>query len=246
MADKINETKEYYDKRFGELSQNLNEEESVRWRAIEALLKKKLDGSKIKIADFGCGRGWLSSKLSTFGEVTGFDVSEKAVENAKQSFPNLKFVCLDASADIHHEFLKNFDLLVSSEVIEHIEDQTSYAKNIFSLLKPNGSFLITTPNGNWKEDFYKDGREAWKQPIENWLKSTALVKLFKDAGFSDLEYSTFSSEWIFNYRPDIKIKTLSNPILRKALKVFGMYKSTILRLNKKHYGLNSILFGSRK
>ena len=111
MAKQLNLTKEYYDKRFGEQSQHLNEEETIRWQAIEEVLKKHLHGQKLKIADFGCGRGWLSAKLSAFGEVTGFDVSEKAVQNAKQSFPDLNFVCLDASEKIPEAYMNAFDLV---------------------------------------------------------------------------------------------------------------------------------------
>ena len=245
MTKQLQETKEYYDKRFGALSQQLNEEETIRWNAIEGVLKIYLKGKKLKIADFGCGRGWLSAKLSAFGEVTGFDVSEKAVENAKQSFPDLHFVCLDASETIPEKYANTFDLVVSSEVIEHIEDQASYAKNIHSLLKPTGNFLISTPNGNWFNDFYKSGREAWKQPIENWLRTKALIDLFKKAGLSKIYFTTFNSEWVFNYKPLIKIKFVSNPLIRKLLKVTGLYKTSLKAMNSKHYGLNSLLFGTR-
>src|SRR6187402_3428894 len=96
-------TKEYYNNRFGDLSQNLNEEELIRWGALAKHISEIKENKVLKIADFGCGRGWLSNKLSEFGQVTGFDISELSVENAKKSFPQNTFVCLDASQDIPAE-----------------------------------------------------------------------------------------------------------------------------------------------
>ena len=83
-------TKEYYNNRFGELSQNLNEEELIRWSALSTQISAIKENKTLQIADFGCGRGWLSNKLSEFGHVTGFDISELSVANAKKSFPDSK------------------------------------------------------------------------------------------------------------------------------------------------------------
>src|SRR5687767_33472 len=104
-------SKAYYDERFGASGQELNEEERIRWDAIRAAIEG-LNKNDLNIADFGCGRGWLSGKLSGYGTVTGFDLSEKAIENAKRSFPTLKFISLDASGKLPSNCKGAFDLVV--------------------------------------------------------------------------------------------------------------------------------------
>jgi 2-polyprenyl-3-methyl-5-hydroxy-6-metoxy-1,4-benzoquinol methylase len=238
-------TKEYYNNRFGELSQNLNEEELLRWNALSAQISKIKENKTLKIADFGCGRGWLSNKLSEFGQVTGFDISELAVANAKKSFPDSTFVCLDASQDIPLDFSEKFDLVVSSEVIEHIDDQENYLKNIHQLLKKEGNVIITTPNGSWFNAFYCDGRERWKQPIENWRTPDELTALASKVGISKISVTTFQSEWIFAFKPNVSVKWISSDIVRKGLKAFGLYNNKINSLNKNMFGLNIMFLGKK-
>ncbi|MES2514082.1 MAG: class I SAM-dependent methyltransferase [Bacteroidota bacterium] len=236
-------TKEYYNNRFGDLSQNLNEEEQIRWKILSANISAIKEIGTLKIADFGCGRGWLSHKLSEFGQVTGFDISELSVENAKKSFPHNTFMCLDASQDIPSVFCEQFDLVVSSEVIEHIDDQENYLRNIYKLLKKGGKLVITTPNGSWFNAFYCDGRDQWKQPIENWRTPEQLVSLTKKTGISKILCTTFQSEWIFALQPKVDVN--SSALYRKGLKLLGLYNSKIASLNKKMYGLNILLIGEK-
>jgi len=238
--EKISENKIYYDKRFGNLSQQLNEEEQIRWNAISKTLKGLELDKNIRIADFGCGRGWLAHKLSLFGKVTGFDLSEKAIENARQSFPEINFFCLNAAGKIPDEFKEQFDLVVSSEVIEHINHQEQYLSNVFQLLKKNGHFLISTPNGKWMDIFYSNGREKWKQPVENWLSIESLKKLLHKSSLYATQTTTFNSEWIFQFKPKITVAWIAKPMLRKTLKFFGIYTWTLNLLNRKQFGLNII------
>ena len=244
MSAHISENKQYYDQRFGSLSQNLNEEEQGRWQFLKTTLDSLQLPSTAQIADFGCGRGWLSNQLSAFGTVTGFDLSEKAVENAKQNFKNCAFYCLNAEAPLPSEFVGSFDVLVSSEVIEHTTAQEDYLKNCYVLLKPGAYLLLSTPNGKWKNDFYKNGREAWKQPVENWLGIEALTRMSEELGFTTLSKSSFNAEWIFDFRPD-SFKMLSQPPVRKLLKLLGRYNSRIAALNAKNCGLNLLLLAKK-
>jgi 2-polyprenyl-3-methyl-5-hydroxy-6-metoxy-1,4-benzoquinol methylase len=244
MTDNIDLSRKYYDERFGSLDQKLNEEETIRWKTISKTINGLNLGKNLKIADFGCGRGWLSGKLSEFGSVTGFDLSDKAIENAKSNFPDLKFECLDASASIPEKFKDHFDLVVSSEVLEHITKQKKYIQNLSSLLRKNGKLVLTTPNGKWKTEFYRNGREAWKQPVENWVKEQELIHLCKNEKVKVLNTTSFNSEWIFNFQPG-SFRILSNSLTRKLLKLSGCYSTAIKTLNKRGSGLNLILLGEK-
>lgn len=244
MAEHIAENKRYYDNRFGNLSQTLNEEEQRRWQFISQALSTLNFSAGTSIADFGCGRGWLSDKLSAFGKVTGFDLSQKAVENAKSNFKNCDFVCLNAEAEIPAEYQQQFDCVVSSEVIEHTMAQAEYLQNCKSLLKQGGYLLLTTPNGLWKEAFYQNGREAWKQPVENWLRPDALQNLLQQSGFSLVNAKSFNAEWIFDFRP-AAFAFESHPFRRKLLKLTGVYSKVITALNANNKGLNTLVLAKK-
>jgi len=97
--------------------------------------------SRLKIADVGCGRGWLSQILSRFGEVTGFDMS---ISEARKRYPSGRFV----ECDVLHLPPGQFDIAVCSEVIEHIrpEEKPLLIESLFSILRTGGALIMTTPN----------------------------------------------------------------------------------------------------
>lgn len=244
MTDHITTNKTYYNQRFGALDQSLNEEENRRWQYIRHTLENLNLPADTKIADFGCGRGWLSAKLSQFGPTTGFDLSEKAIDNASRSYPGQKFICLNAEAPIDQANQARYDLVVSSEVIEHTAAQTDYLKNCTELLADNGYLLLTTPNGLWKNDFYQDGRERWQQPVENWLTPKDLADMVKQVGLVVQHISSFNAEWIFDFQP-AAFSLQSHSLVRKLLKLLSLYDARITELNKQQKGLNTLLLARK-
>src|SRR5215208_3522954 len=82
-------------------------------------LVKKLDGVR-SICDLGCGNGHISGRLSALGyEVTGVDASASGIQIARRAYPGAKFIETLIDANLG-EALGNFDLVISSDVIEHL------------------------------------------------------------------------------------------------------------------------------
>ncbi len=54
-----------------------------------------------------------------------------------------------------------FDLVVSVEVIEHVEADAKFVSEIARVLKPGGTFLLTTPNGDWVENKNPDHKRHY-------------------------------------------------------------------------------------
>jgi 2-polyprenyl-3-methyl-5-hydroxy-6-metoxy-1,4-benzoquinol methylase len=170
-----------------------NYDENLRWFTIEKFLffiegynsANSLHDKKNNILDVGCGRGWLSNLLTQYGNVIGIEPVKSVVEYGKNLFPDLD-LRVGVPQDLINKYTSHFDVIVCSEVIEHIQDEQklSFLNNLKALLKPNGFLILTTPR--------KDAETEWKkygdpdQPIEDWLFEETIAKLFSQTGFQKL------------------------------------------------------------
>ncbi|XP_067942065.1 ubiquinone biosynthesis O-methyltransferase, mitochondrial-like [Watersipora subatra] len=107
------------------------------------------------ILDVGCGGGILSESLARLGAtVTGLDAAADGIEVASQRQQNLNETTITRNlsyvrGNIEH-FVKTheraFDLVVASEVIEHVTSIESFVEGCVRATKPGGSVLVTTIN----------------------------------------------------------------------------------------------------
>jgi SAM-dependent methyltransferase len=97
-----------------------------------------------EILDFGCGTGWFTADLSRWGRATGIDLSEVAIAEARASYPQVRFI----AGNLYETTFpaEHFDVVVSQEVVAHVEDPAGYLDLIARVLKPNGYVIITTAN----------------------------------------------------------------------------------------------------
>ncbi|KAM9382615.1 ubiquinone biosynthesis O-methyltransferase, mitochondrial [Phaethornis superciliosus] len=109
--------------------------------------------SGVKILDVGCGGGLLSEPLGRLGaSVTGIDPLEDNIRTADQhkSFDPVlaKRIQYKSSSleEIVEECMETFDVIVASEVVEHVADLEMFIKCCSQVLKPEGSLFITTIN----------------------------------------------------------------------------------------------------
>lgn len=99
------------------------------------------------ICDLGCGNGYIANRLTELGyDVTGVDASKTGLAIARQTSPNAQFIeaLIDAQLG-ENTGLNNFDLVVSSDVIEHLYRPSDLFEASLSVLKPTGQVLIGTP-----------------------------------------------------------------------------------------------------
>lgn len=105
---------------------------------------------KLKILDVGCGGGLLSESLARLGAtVTGIDPSEELINvarhHAAQNLDKPPEYIVTNIENYHKENCNKFDVVVISEVLEHVENKPLFLKLALNTLKPAGSLFITTP-----------------------------------------------------------------------------------------------------
>jgi 2-polyprenyl-3-methyl-5-hydroxy-6-metoxy-1,4-benzoquinol methylase len=100
-----------------------------------------------RICDLGCGNGHLAGALADLGyEVVGIDASETGIQIARQVYSKATFLQSLINSELgDHPDLGTFDLIVSSDVIEHLYRPADLLEAARSLLGPNGQLVIGTP-----------------------------------------------------------------------------------------------------
>ncbi|XP_014242453.1 ubiquinone biosynthesis O-methyltransferase, mitochondrial isoform X2 [Cimex lectularius] len=118
---------------------------------VSAIAEEKVDCLKgFKILDVGCGGGILTLPLARLGgDVVGLDASQELIDCAKKySKFNLQTDTLDYVCSNIEDFSETnkevFDVVVISEVIEHVTNKDLFLKAIHKILKPGGSLFTTT------------------------------------------------------------------------------------------------------
>lgn len=103
--------------------------------------------------DVGCNTGYGTMMLATAGRrVVGVDVSARAIEAAQAAAPDGRpeFLAIDGLALPFAD--GSFDLVTSFQVIEHVLDPAPYLREIARVLRPGGTFVLTTPNAATRLD----------------------------------------------------------------------------------------------
>ena len=139
--------------------------EFIKQNATRILNKNKkninlLEG--INCLDVGCGGGILSEKLKRLGAtVTGIDASKKSIdvakEHAKKSRLEINYKCITTGELLEikkEKVLNKFDLVIASEVIEHVNNRKIFLSDISNLCRPGGVVVFTTINKSLSGIFF--------------------------------------------------------------------------------------------
>lgn len=121
-----------------------------RYQSIQNLVKGKV------VLDAACGEGYGSNLLSMNAEIVyGIDIDEESIEHAQNKYlkGNLEF--LTASIEKLPFEDHSFDVVVSFETIEHVNEnlQQQFLKEIKRVLKKDGILIMSTPNKEIYTDF---------------------------------------------------------------------------------------------
>jgi 2-polyprenyl-3-methyl-5-hydroxy-6-metoxy-1,4-benzoquinol methylase len=176
-------------------------EERIRMSFIVDALNDFAADKNLEILDLGCGRGWLAPFLSRYGTLTGIDFAPAGIAFAQHNFSEHgTFLLADAgSPSLGLAETMRFDVVVCSEVIEHVPDQLALLMQIAQLLRVDGLCILTTPNGNIWPEFEKTRSRETLQPLENWIRPSRLQFLLREAGFAVLRHEGRATYERFGY-----------------------------------------------
>ncbi len=105
-----------------------------------------------KVIDIGCGNGFMLEQIQKDNtdnniKIFGLDNCKDLVKSTQKRLGN-EATIIQASANKDIPFQESdFDIVVSTEVIEHIKYPDLYLREINRILKKDGTLYITVPNG---------------------------------------------------------------------------------------------------
>ena len=134
------------------------------WQKLGKIIKENK-----KILDVGCGSGFIASEMTKRYNLDRKNFYLIDIDNYL-IFPENKGMNF-FSSDISFSKLPfandSFDIVLSSQVIEHLENPFNYLREIERVLKPGGYFILSLPNG-W--NIFSRFLFLFKGKIEGWHK----------------------------------------------------------------------------
>jgi 2-polyprenyl-3-methyl-5-hydroxy-6-metoxy-1,4-benzoquinol methylase len=143
-----------------------------------------------KVLDIACGEGYGSYLMANDAfSVTGIDINSIVIEKAREKYKRSNLQFLQGPADKIPVEDHVFDIVVSFETIEHLENHQLIFNEIKRVLKPEGVLIISTPN----KLFYSD-KNGYVNPFH---KKELYLNEFKDLlSKSFINYRVYSQTYI--------------------------------------------------
>lgn len=162
-----------------------------------------------KILNVGCGCGFhdqVMSQIPSVENILGIDYSRKTIQKAESIYPHKKIQrkFLDFLKDDINQ-LGKFDLTVSFQVIEHLEEYELFLRRMMQVTENNGFIAIATPNYNRLSNRIKAwfGKKKTFCDVMHFTEFTykELCNLGEKVGVSI--YASMSYNCSFNFKFDL-------------------------------------------
>ncbi|WP_039948657.1 class I SAM-dependent methyltransferase [Leptospira fainei] len=237
---------EHYESYWGEeIGYDLGWWDLAHREIYKDFINKYLFPAQGRILDVGCGLGFFIKAVNanrSGWETVGYDISEKAIEYAKNR-NNLK--------DVHSGIVQlsnlpeaSFDIITLWDVIEHIPKPQSLIQYLYKLLKPNGFLFLQTPNfpvqlfkaelkvlffGMQPDNHYLEVKDH----INNYSERT-LKLLANQCRFSSIEFTML--------KPIASISGLTSKMGAPLKKMFYFFTLLIWHITFRKVNINLTLF----
>jgi len=198
----------------------------------------------MEILDVGCGYGALGEELVKKGHtVLGIDISRDAIEVAKKRITKALVADAVDIASLPKEIReKKYDIIIFSDIIEHIANPLKMLKDYKIFLKPEGKIIVSVPNiatlpmrlklliGNFD---YTDTGTLDRTHLRFFTRKSA-KKLIKKAGY-EIEKVDITPNIIRPVFPLLRKKLVkeNNPRAVIESPKYRLYKKRVLPLERK-------------
>jgi SAM-dependent methyltransferase len=122
----------------------------ARRHIVWSLVRRYADGGasrRLRVCELGCGTGGNLAAIAGEHDVVGVECSPEALKYARQSLGDcVRFGILPDKVDLQPQ---SFDVVLMTDVLEHIEADAASAITALSLVRPGGIIVATVPAYQW-------------------------------------------------------------------------------------------------
>ncbi len=154
-------------------------------RRVEIVFDELLSGVDLRgrrVLDAGCGTGPFSVEANRRGaRVTSLDIGARLLAITRRKCATS---CIQASADAIAIEDASFDVVISSECIEHTPYPRATVAELIRVCRPGGRVVITCPNRTWHWAIVLANRLGVRpyEGLENWPATHELADWVRAGG----------------------------------------------------------------
>jgi len=127
------------------LASDYSVRKKIHFKRFNILHRLMGDTSEKKILDAGAGEGYFLSSVKA-EQKYGIELSEIRVKTAQKLFPDLAITVADIRKMPFED--NSFDIIICSEVLEHVDGFGKAIEEIKRCIKPEGNIILSFPNEN--------------------------------------------------------------------------------------------------
>jgi 2-polyprenyl-3-methyl-5-hydroxy-6-metoxy-1,4-benzoquinol methylase len=178
----------YYEDLWGRLPEDLDPPDlSLRLTHLRSGVR-----AGDRVLDLGCGDGRFTQAIARMGATPiGVDVAQAALDRASAGHPDLDFRLAPIDGPLPFDDVA-FDVVWTSEVIEHVADTARWLSEVRRVLVPRGRLLLTTPS-HGRLRVAVGGIDAFSEPLSDHLHlytRASLKTLLAEFGFDAISVRT--------------------------------------------------------
>lgn len=175
---------------YSEYYEHENNHWWFKWRfdMITDIVESLPRDEHFRLLDAGCGTGQMTKLLERYGEAIGLELAPEAIEFARKR--GVHNIVQGSITDPPFE-PGSFDLVLSLDVIEHVDNDVQILDSLFNIVKPGGYLIVTVPafQSLWSShDEINHHKRRYRVP--------QLRSMIEDAGF-DITRITYCNTAMF-------------------------------------------------
>ena len=159
----------------------------------ELRIFRKNSAEKINVLDAGAGYGQYSffmSGLSAAWNIRAVDVKKEQIDDCNRFFTRInrdKRVVFEMADLVKFIEKEKYSLILSVDVMEHIEDDEIVFGNFYNSLKPGGLLLISTPSDKGGSDvFHHHSNSFIEEHVRDGYGVNEIKMKLEKAGFNNI------------------------------------------------------------
>lgn len=194
------------------------------WHVKRALRRVSAGYSgDMEILDAGCGFGqytWRMSRINRFSRIKAVDIDTEHIADCSTFFQKSGLsdrITLETLDLTKLSETNSYDLILSVDVMEHIEEDETVFKNFCNALRENGSLIISTPSDKGGSDVHSEHEESFiGEHVRDGYSKNDITEKLTIAGFRRIDVTyTYGLPGTISWRLSMKypIKMLNTSYL---------------------------------